>query len=363
MKAKVKKDDLALGLGIVGRAVAGRSTLPVLSHILVQAVAEGLKLSATNLTIGIETTVNASVETEGGITVPAKLFADYIGVMDAEEIELSVDEKTVTLSIDSRGEAANIKGFAPDEFPPIAMVEGNTYSFPSSEFVKMIESVTIAASTDESKPILTCVQVNLFGQKIKMAAADGFRLSENVIDVGYDAGDRTLLIPAAALRELVRISKKFPEETIEMVADDKYVEFKVGSTRLVCTLEEGHFPDYRQLIPSPDAVSTSMTTSRREFLALLKTTDVLAKTGSGSVVLDIADGKVSVSSGLVDAGDSGGDCEAEMVGNPLKIGFAVQYLIDVLWILDSEKVTFSFTTPIRPCVLRHGGFTHVIMPM
>jgi len=363
MKVKINKQELSEGLDIVSRGVAGTTTLPILRHVMLEAMDGKLRLTTNNLEIAIVTNVGAEVEEAGGVTVPFRLFDDYVGALGEGQIALSVAKKTWTLSVESENDEGTIKGMPVDEFPRPPVIEGDTIGFTPADLLDTIDMVAFAASTNESRPVLTGVFVNLVEQKLKMTAADGFRLSEYKRTIAGGNGEHQLLIPAKALGELVRISKKFPEDAIEMTAGEDRLIFSVGATMLTCSLLGGTFPEAGKIIPDVANTTTTMTVDRAAFLNAVKTTRVFAKHSAGITVLEIGQGKVSVCGSAVEYGDNVGECDAEVEGDDLKIAFGAEYLIDALSALKDEKAVFHFTTPSAPLLIRREGFSHVIMPM
>ena len=218
MKVTILQENLARGLGIVSRAVSPRSTLPVLANVMIATDEGRLRLSATNLEMGITCWIAARIEEEGSTTVPARTFVDLVSTLPGEQVALSLDSSTQTLNVRSGTSTNDIKGIDAQEFPPIPVpdMEG-AMQLNVVDFREMIHQVAFAASTDEARPVLMGVLVIVEGDQITMAAADGFRLSVRSATLSTPAPQPVnIIVPARALSELARIASD-GEETISMV--------------------------------------------------------------------------------------------------------------------------------------------------
>lgn len=369
---KIALNDLRNGIAIVNPAAAKRTTLPILTHIVLRTGGGELGLTCNNLEIAITTSVGVSVgamvEEDFSITVPAKLFTDYIAALGDGEVEMSVDEETLTLTVKTAGNAGSIKGMSPEDFPASPVVEGEVVEFAPADLLEAIDMVAFAANADESRIVLTGVLVNLSGQKMTMLAADGFRLSkyERSID---DEADCQLLVPAKALRALAKISQYHPEDIIEMRTEESRLVFEVGPMSLTCVLLDGHYPEVEATMPDEDQITTTMTVSRKDFLGVVKTANVFTKHEKGMLILEIVAGLegepgiVSISGQSAEFGDNTGECDAEVEGNNLEIALNAKYLTEVLTVLKDEQVKFQFTITSAPVMIKQQGFTHIIMPM
>ncbi len=266
MKVSCLQENLAKGLSIVGRAVATRSTLPVLSNILLSTDGSRLKLSATNLEVGINCWIGAKVDQEGAITVPARLLADFVNSLPSERIDLSLITRTQTLNLKCGRYEANIKGIDAQEFPLILVPEEDHRVRIAPDLLReMIDQVAFAAATDESRPVLTGVLAEVNAEGITFAAADGYRLSLRSVELS-DLPEQPMsaIIPARALQELRRISGDEQEPIEMLIAPTRnQVFFHLRDIDLVSQLVEGQFltsgtrcqPRTRPRSPSPRPAS------------------------------------------------------------------------------------------------------------
>ena len=374
MKVSCLQENLAKGLGIVSRAVASRSTtLPVLSNFMLSTDECRLKLSATNLEIGINTWIGAKVELDGAITVPARTFADLVNTLPPDRIDMELSVRTQTLHIQCGRSEANIKGIDAQEFPLIPTPEGTGQILIEPEtLVKMISQVAFAAATDESRPMLTGVLTKFDHDQLTMAAADGFRLSVRSATIKTAVAEPVqILIPSKALTELVRISGD-QEDPIEVTISPtgNQILFHLTHTDLVAQLIDLQFPDYEQIIPSRSSTRTVVNT--QDLLKTGRAANIFAREAANTVRIhvfpggELTPGQVRIAARSDETGDNVGEIDATVEGEEIEIAFNVRYLLDVLSVVDTSQVALHLTTPSSPGMIKLVGdddFIHVIMPM
>jgi DNA polymerase-3 subunit beta len=373
MKVTVLQENLAHGLSTVSRAVSPRSTLPVLANVLIATDEGRLRLSATNLELGITCWIGAKIEEEGSTTVPARTFADLVGQLPDQNVSLSLDTRTQTLNIRSGASTNDIKCIDAQEFPPLPVPDfENAIQINTADFKEMIQQVVFAASTDEARPVLMGVLVNVDKDTITMAAADGFRLSVRKSTlVGSLSQPISAIIPARALSELARIAAD-GEQAIQMVLPKGrgQVVFRVKDAELVSQLIDGTFPDYQQIIPRSYKSRTLVSTA--SLLKACKQAEIFAREGSNVVRLNIKSsgelqpGEVEISAHSEETGSNETIVEATVDGIPLLIAFNVKFLREVLEVVKTPNVAIETSAANAPGVVRPVGdefFQHVIMPM
>ncbi len=374
MKVTVKQQQLAHGVSVVSRAVSPRSTLPVLLNILVKTDDGRLRLSATNLELGITCWIGARVEGEGAITVPARTFTDLISNLPNEKVVLTLDNSTQTLTVRCGTSETNIKGIDAEEFPPIPAAnldEGVALNI--TNFKEMVQQVAFAASSDEARPVLTGVLLKLDGDHITMAGTDGFRISiredsiSNPVPHPIEA-----IIPARALTELARIISGGEDMLIMSFPPDRgQVVFHLDSLELVSQLIEGNFPDFRAIIPQNFKTHTLLSTSG--LLKACKQAEIIAREGTNVARLNIipetddaSPGTLEISAQSEQTGSSEVLVDASVDGVPLLVAFNVRFLREVLEVIKSDNVWLETNAANTPGMLRPQGdehFRHIIMPM
>ncbi len=373
MKVSCLQENLSKGLGIVGRAVSPRSTLPVLGNVLLATDEGRLKLSATNLEIGINCWIGAKVEEDGAITIPARTFIDLVNALPPEQVDMELIARTQTLNLQAGRSEANIKGIDAQEFPivPVADGEGGI-SVEADAMRTAIQQVAFAAATDESRPILTGVYAKFEDSKLTLAAADGYRLSVRTIPLPQPAPDPfSIIVPARALAELGRISGEQVDPIVVTVTPTRnQALFQLTNTVLVSQLIDGNFPDYHQIIPQERVTHTVIDTA--SLLKACKTALIFARDAAHITRIhvkpgsELSPGRVIVSATSAETGDDVSELDANVEGDEIEIAFNVKYMIDVLSVIETPQVALDTTMSSSPGVLRPVGdvdFIHVIMPM
>jgi len=374
MKVIVKQDQLAQGVGTVSRAVSTRSPLPVLANILLQTDDGRLKLSATNLEMGISAWIGAKVEQPGSLTVPSRTFVDLVSNLPSDDVTLTVDERTHTLNVRCGTLNTDIKGISADEFPPMPEPDLSA-SIPLNvaNFKEMIQEVVFAASREESRPNLTGVHLSFEGDYLVLAATDGYRISiAKAIMAQKPAQKIEALIPARALAELARIAVN-GDETLQMAfpAGRGQVIFHLHDVELVSQLIEGNFPNYAAIIPPSFKTRTVLSTA--ELLKACRQTEIIAREGSYIARLDIQPesgaekpSQLEISASSEQTGSSEVMVDASIDGTPLLIAFNVRFLREVLEVIKTPNVVLETNAANSPAMLRPVGdesFQHIIMPM
>lgn len=373
MKVSVLQENLAHGLSIVSRAVSPRSTLPVLANVLVATDEGRLRLSATNLELGITCWIGAKIEEEGSTTVPSRTFSDLVGTLPNDRVNMNLNVRTQTLNVRCGSSNTDIKGIDAQEFPPMPVPDlANGIQINVADLKEMIQQVAFAASTDEARPVLTGVQLTVVGNRLTLSAADGFRLSIRKADLSSPV-PRPLnaIIPARALTELARISSD-GDQMITMVLPPGrgQVIFRMKDAELTSQLIDGAFPDLEQVIPR--ASRTRSVLSTNAFLKACKQAEIFAREGSHIARINITPGSelqpgiVEISGQSEETGFNQTQVDASIEGPAILIAFNVRFMREVLDVIKTPNVALETTADTSPGVIRPVGnddFLHVIMPM
>jgi DNA polymerase-3 subunit beta len=372
MKASVTQQHLAHGLSIVSRAVSPRSTLPVLANVLIATDEGRLRLSATNLELGITCWIPANIEEEGSITVPARTFVDLVGTFPPDLVKLALDTRTQTMSVVCNSSAHEIKGIDAQDFPPVPVPDlSESVDLDLTTFKEMIQQVAFAASADEARPVLQGVKMEVAESALTLAATDGFRISvRKEMLANPIKQDFSIIIPARAMNELARIAGE-NDKAVSMVvpAGRGQVIFHLKDAELVSQLIDGNFPDYRAIIPRNYKTRTIVSTPA--FLKACKQAEIIAREGNNVIRLNVLPeddgaGRVEINSQTEETGKSDIQVEANIEGGPILIAFNVKFLREVLDVIHSPNVAMETNTNNAPGVIRPVGdddFVHVIMPM
>jgi DNA polymerase III subunit beta len=375
------QENLSRGLNIVGRAVSPRSTLPVLGNILLATDEGRLKLAATNLEIGISCWIGAKVEDDGAVTVPSRLLSEFVSQLPAERIDMDLSVRTLMLNLKCARYDTNIKGIDASEFPIIPTSDGNdAIRIGADTLRKMINQVAFAAATDESRPTLTGVHARFNGNRLTLAATDGFRLAVRSTDLSTTVPEKIeVIIPARALSELSRIIGLLPKDE----GDAQMVEITIASARnqilfhlpdvdMVSQLIDANFPNYEAIIPKSFATRTIIDT--QSTLRALRVANLFARDSSNIVRFQMTPGhdgapaNLTMTATSAESGDNLANLDAIIEGPESEIAFNGRYMLDVLSIIDEPQIALETTRPSAPGVVRPVGvgpeeFTCVVMPM
>jgi DNA polymerase III subunit beta len=380
MRISCLQQNLAEGLGAVGRVVPTRSTLPVLGNVLLATDEGRLKLAATNLEMAMTVWVGARVEDEGSITLPARVLTEWVNLLGRDQqVDLTLNARNKRVQLKCGRYESNIAGIDAEDFPPIPAVdEGTSVTIDAATFKDAIGQVAFAAAQEDSRPILTGVLLKLEQGCLTMAAADGFRLAVRTIELP-DAGDQslTLVVPSRTLSELARVLPDEEGKVVELAATPtrSQVLFRVGDVQLVSRLIDGQFPDYARIIPQ-DA-RTRAVAPVREVLQATRAASVFARDNSMIVRLELtppsgeaelALGSMTISSTSAEMGDNTAELDATVDGEEQQVAFNGKYLREALEALGTPQLRLDLTGSASPGVFRpsgneENGYLHVIMPM
>jgi len=359
MKLQVTQENLAKALNTVGRVANSRGTLPILANVLLKTVDNRLSIAATNLDIAITHYIGSKVAKEGAITVPARLMQDFVSSLPGGVIELKLEDNKLHISTDKY--QSTINGITAEDFPVMpAISEGKNWQIDGKVLKIGLQQVIVAASTDEARPVLTGVYVHTHEGNLYLAATDSYRLAQKKLLAMKD--DTSLLIPASAMQDLLRILSD-REEAVEVTHDDQQVLFRVGDVELVARLIDGNYPDYRKLIPS--SFVTSATLKRTELSNITKVSSLFARESAGSVTINVETDQVSIRSIASQLGENTSSATADVKGEG-SITLNSRYLLDGLNVMAGENVTFAFNGKLEACVLRdpqNDDYLHLIMPL
>ena len=368
MKLSVMQENLARGLSVVSRAVSNRSTLPVLANVLLKTEDAGLKLTATNLEIGITYWVPGKIETDGATTVPAKLLTDLVNSLPAgDRIDLELQAGDVLHLRCGRFES-HIKGIDAEEFPAIgAAGERPTTRIAQNVLRRALAETAFAAASDEARPILTGVLAKFEGDQLTLAAADNYRIAVKTIPILDAVPETSVVVPARALNELARILADV-EDPVEVVlaGGRNQILFHLDGIDLVSRLIDGQFPNYQQVVPQSH--TTRAILDREELLRAVRPAALIAHESANIVKLQVnADGESGITvSANAEVGDHVGQVEAAVEGDGTTIAFNARYLADVLTNVTADQFALELNGPLSPGVFKPVGddhYIHVVMPV
>jgi DNA polymerase-3 subunit beta len=361
------QENLARGLSVVSRAVSNRS-LPVLTNVLLKTEDGGLKLTATNLEIGITYWVPGKIETDGATSVPARLLTDLVNSLPGGEpivLELGDGE---TLHIKAGRFESNIKGIPAEDFPTVQTAgERPITRVPQKILRQALDETAFAAASDEARPILTGVLAKFEGDQLTLAAADNYRIAVKTITVLDPVEETSVVIPARALIELSRILADVDDPVSIVLAHSRnQLLFHVEGIDLVTRLIDGQYPNYQSVLPATHATRAIL--DRDELLRAVRPAALIAHESANIVKLGVGlegDPAITVSANA-EVGDHIGRVEAAVEGDGTTIAFNARFLADVLTNVDAEQFALELNGPLSPGVFRPIGddrYVHVVMPL
>ena len=367
MKLTVMQENLARGLSVVSRAVSNRS-LPVLTNVLLKTEDGGLKLTATNLEIGITYWVPGKIEVDGATSVPARLLTDLVSSLPGSEpiaLELAEGE---TLHIRAGRFESNIKGIPAEDFPTVQTAGERPITRVAQKVLRQaLDETAFAAATDEARPILTGVLAKFEGDQLTLAAADNYRIAVKTITVLDPVEETSVVIPARALHELARVLSDTDDPVSIVLAHSRnQLLFHIDGVDLVTRLIDGQYPNYQSVLPASHA--TRAVLDREELLRAVRPAALIAHESANIVKLGVGldgDGAITVSANA-EVGDHVGRVEAAIEGDGTTIAFNARFLADVLTNIDAEQFALELNGPLSPGVFKPIGddrYVHVVMPL
>lgn len=363
MDLKVTQTNLNKALALVARVATNKSTLPVLSNLLLNVSGNQLKISATNLDIAINTHVGAKVTKPGTLTIPARLFQDFVANLPDATIRLKQEDNKLHITTDNHN--STINGIAADEFPVMPTItKGNTWKMNSKQLKEALHQVVGAASGDEARPILTGLFFHNHDNELFIAATDSYRLAEKKIKTS--AKDISFILPASAAHDTLRIiSEETESNEVSITHDSQQVRFETAETELVARLIEGEYPDYQKLLPSQFAVEATL--PKAEIVSIVKVSSLFARASAGSVVLRTNQEKslVEIQSVASQIGENTASASAKITGDG-EITLNARFLLDAVNALEGEMVKIGFNEKLQPVAITNPekpDYIHIVMPL
>ena len=366
MKFILEKTPFQQNLAKIQGITERRSTLPILSNLLISSTGDTIELIATDLEIGVKETVEATLVEQGSICVSGKKLYDIVRELPGNKVEVK-GEENFWVSIQGGKSTFNLPGLDPDDFPVFPSTEsGNYFSIGIVEFLEMIERSVFAAATEESRLNLNGVYmekaVDAGREVLRLVATDGHRLAR--VDKAVETSiERGVILPRRGVLELRRVLTDGDNEVAIAVQDNNCI-FKTENTVVVVRLLEGEYPDYQQVIPSGN--DKRVVVDRKEFLGAVRRAQVIASEQGEGIRFHISSGQMEVKTGGPSVGNVHEEVKIDYEGEGVSINFNGRYLLDVLNILDTDRVTMELKEELSASVIKPGNgeeYLYVIMPM
>lgn len=372
MKFISLQENLRRGLGITGHVTTKNINLPILNNILIKAEGGNIEFISTNLEIGITHQVRGKIETEGSLTVDSKIIGEYVNLLSSRE-KVKIEAKDNELSVECGNYKTKIKGESAKEFPLIPTIpRDKKYSCTSDELRRALNSVVFAVSNSENRIELTGVLFSFNKNTLSLAATDSYRLAERVVIIKSEdmEGEQKIIVPAKTVQELLRVLSNVEGgetgegQEVGIYLADNQILFTVDSVELISRLINGHYPDYKQIIPAKSQTDVLM--ERVELVRAVKAAALFSKTGINDITILFFKGRVVVSAFSGSSGESQIELEADVKGGDNEVTINYRYLLDGLNNIDSDMVRISVLNNSTPCILRpekDESHLYIVMPI
>ena len=361
LRITVSKDELVSALGVVSRAVSTRTSVQILSGILVEAQGSELRLAATDMELSLRATASAQIEGDGAIVLPGKTFADIARLLPVGDVVIEHKSAESVVHVAAGSASYTLHTYNPEDFPRLQELEGvQTFTVNRESLLETIRRVARAASRDESRPVLTGILVSFTGGKLVMAATDSYRLAVKETELTGTVPELEAIVPSRALQELARIASS--GDTVDVGVHENQVVFATDGVWLTTRRIDGQFPNYRQLLP--EQFEHELTLPRLELLEVVRRASVMIQRAT-PLQLRFAEGELTVIARTHDVGESQESMPVAFTGETLEIGFNADFLRDGLESMDGDDVRLKLISPLRPAVIQGEGddFTYLVMPI
>jgi len=372
MKATLTQENFAKALTYVSKAISTNPSIPVLANVLIETFKDTIKLSATNLELGICTQIGADIKKEGKVTVDARTLSEFVNSLTSGKLNIEFSEKV--LVVKNKTNSADFNVVSADEFPPLPKVqEKSDFKVRALNFAKAIDKVSFSAAKDDSRPVLTGIFFELDDNKLSMVGVDGFRLSKKVIEIKRgEKGKSNHIVPSKALDDVSKITKDLCDDEdyidIYILGDKNQMLFKIKEVEISTRLIEGEFPEYKQIMPKESSFGFSI---EKESLAqTIKVVNIFARSAVGNkAIFEFipSENVLKLSAQVADVGENESVVDIhDVTGENLKTGFNVGFLNDMINAIEGSELVFEINGVTAPGVFKDKDdkdFIHVIMPM
>jgi DNA polymerase III subunit beta len=361
LKVTCDRDELVAKLATVSRVVSTRGSVQVLSGVLLRPADGGLELAATDMELSLRTTLTASVEGDSSVVVPGKLLVDLARLLPAADVTIEYRPEDGVVHVSSGSYSSKLNVFSAEDFPRLPSVDPAPHTIATASLLETVDRVARSASKDESRPVLTGIQVRFEGTQLFMAATDSYRLSFKQTELEQSGPDLEAIIPARALTELGRIAAG--TDTVALGVNENTVVFGTGDTWLTTRRIDGQFPDVARLLPETFEIEVDL--PRAELRDVVRRAGVMALRNA-PLRLRFAEGELTISAQSQDVGETVESLPAAYTGEPLEIGFNAEFLADGVDAVRSDTVRLKLINPLRPGLITSAdddSFWYLIMPI
>ena len=361
LKIRCDRDQLVAKLATVSRVVSSRGSVQVLSGVLLRPDGNTLELAATDMELSLRTTLAGELEGDSAVVVPGKLLVEVARLLPASEVTIEYRPEDGVVHISSGSYSSKLNIFTAEDFPRLPAIDQAPHTVATASLLETVDRVARSASKDESRPVLTGIQVRFEGKRLFMAATDSYRLSFKATELEEAGPDLEAIIPARALTELARIAGG--TETVALGVNENTVVFGTGDTWLTTRRIDGQFPDVSRLLPESFEIEVDL--PRRELRDIVERAAVMALRNA-PLRLRLAEGELTISAQSQDVGETRESLPAAYTGEPLEIGFNAEFLKDGVDSVRGDTVRLKLINSLRPGLITSAdddSFWYLIMPI
>lgn len=363
MNIQLTQQNLQNALAVMSRVASSRTELPILANVLIDATEKGIEFAATNLEVAVSHQASAKINTPGKIAVPARLFHEFISQLPKDQVvDLKLEKNKVFVK--AGGYSSHIQGVDPEDFPALPKISSKKpIKINKDILISAVTKTILAASHDETRPVLGGVYVHTFKGKMYFTATDGYRLAE--AEVSKTDQEFACVVPTQTLQEALKVAQDSEEDEIELYLNEDQFALSTNNTSMVSRLVDGQYPEYRKLIPEKSDINVVV--DKKEFQTAAKLAGLFARESGGSITISASetDNNITVASVASQVGDNTSAVSAKVSGEG-SVVVNVRYLNDALNCLDTDEISFRFGDSIAPCVLsskQQAGYQHIVMPL
>ncbi|MGF7060729.1 DNA polymerase III subunit beta [Brassicibacter mesophilus] len=362
MKLRIEQRELSKGINIVQKGISSKTTLPILSGILIEASEGQLKLTGTDLEIGIESSLACDIYEEGSIVVTSKIFGDIIRKLPDMPVDIEVKENN-SIHINCGNSKFNIIGQSSLEYPQLPQIDDKDFfNIPKDLLKHMIKQTIFATAQDETRPILTGALLEINSNNAALVALDGYRLAVKNVSINSNE-DIKVVIPSKTLNEVSKILDD-DDSDVSIMCTSSHVIFNLGKTVITSRLLEGQFLNYKDIIRNEYKSRVKVKT--KDIQESIERASLLAREGKNNLVkFEISDDKLVITSNS-EIGNVYEEIPIELEGNDIKIAFNSKYILDGIRVIDSEEIVMNLVSNVNPCIIKpaeDNSYTYLILPV
>ena len=364
MKISILQEHLYKSLSRATRIIGSKPQLPITSNILLEATLKGIFLTATNLETTIKVSLPGKVIEEGSICLPAKLITDLVATLPKETVEIETEQEHAKIKTGKT--KTSMPGISATEYPPISTISSSKGRVLDKEkFISTLSKVTFSAATDEARPLLMGVLFEITDKDITVVTTDGYRLTKTEMETSEGTAT-TLVVPARALSEVIRIGQEEKEEKKITITetDDGQIQYEIGETQINTRQIEGEFPNYKKRLPT--SYKTQAQIDTEELLRAVKSAAIFAKDSAGIIKIAVTKTEVLVSANTPQVGENTIEVEGKITGEENKVAINSRFLLDLLPAISGETLLLELSGALNPVVFKdptNETFVHIVMPV